>query len=191
MALHALMGSSLKSVMVVVHPEDPLEWVPAEGGGLSGAVPPKGKSIHVDACIDASQGMGHSIRHGLRTLMDMEAELDAVVVTLADQPFITSVMINELIHYWLEQPELDYVATAVHDTRNDAVVLMPPAILSSSMFEALLQLEGDAGARKWFGTPHFKGCGLLAVNRAALIDVDTPEDFEMAKNHYIDSIAKQ
>lgn len=185
------MGSCLKSVMVVVSPEDPLDWLRADEGGASGVVvSSKASSIYVEACTDASHGMGHSIRHGLRALMSIEAELDAVVVALADQPFVTTCMINELIYYWLEKPQLDYVATAVHDARDGAVVLMPPAILSSSMFEDLLQLEGEAGARKWFGSPRFKGYSLLAVDGAALIDVDTPEDYEHAKNHFLNSLSK-
>jgi molybdenum cofactor cytidylyltransferase len=187
MGLHALLGSRLNSVMVVVHPEDPLEWLPEDGVGAAKAAASQVKSVYIEACSDTSQGMSHSIRHGLRSLMSHETIVDAIVVTLADQPFITPAMVDELIAYWLAQPELDFVATAVRDARDGKFVLMPPVVMSSSMFEALLQLEGDAGARKLFSNPNYKGYGLLAANEKAMLDIDTPDDFEIAKRQYLGS----
>ncbi|OBZ17027.1 hypothetical protein A7975_03800 [Bacillus sp. FJAT-26390] len=181
MGLHALLGSRLKSVLVVVHPEDPLEWLPEH---LRGAAP-LAKPVYIEACADASQGMSRSIRHGVQKLMSHEKGLDAIVVTLADQPFITSAMVDELIAYWLAQPELDFVAAALQDAKGGKVVWMPPVVMSSSMFEALLKLEGDAGARKLFTDPNYKGYGLLAVDEKVMLDVDTPDDFETAKKHFL------
>ncbi|WP_162255036.1 nucleotidyltransferase family protein [Paenibacillus sp. Soil522] len=182
--LHTLLSSPLKNVMAVVHPEDPLEWLSVEGGAAGHAAPSDVKAVRLVACPEASQGMSYSIRCGLKALMADEPALDAIVVALADQPFITSEMIAELIHYWSERPELDFVATAAHDAGGKSIVLMPPAVLSRSMFASVLLLEGDTGARKLFQSPDFKGCGLVAADRTTLLDIDTPADMELAKKHY-------
>lgn len=180
MALRALSSSPLKNVVVVVHPDDPKDWLQAEG--MYKAASPVGPTTHVVACAEASQGMSHSIRCGLQALMADEPGLDAIVVTLADQPFITADMIAGLVHYWRERPELDFIASAAQDAEEQNIVLMPPAILSRSMFSALLQLKGDAGARKLFQSPEFKGCGLIAADRKTLLDVDNTADMEIARN---------
>lgn len=182
--LHALLSSPLKNVMTVIHPDDPLEWLSVEGGAAGHAAPPDVKAVRLVACPEASQGMSYSIRCGLQALMADEPALDAIVVALADQPFITTEMFAGLIHYWSERPELDFVATAANDAGGESIVLMPPAILSRSMFASVLLLEGDAGARKLFQSPDFKGCGLVASDRTTLLDIDTPADMELAKKHY-------
>ncbi|RCW50340.1 molybdenum cofactor cytidylyltransferase [Paenibacillus prosopidis] len=182
MAIRALSLSPLDSIAVVVHPDDPLDWLPALGNSAFSASPSAWPSIQVVTCTEASQGMSFSIRCGLKALIDDNPKLDAVVVVLADQPFITTGMIAELIGYLSERPELDYVATAtdVGGEGEQNAILMPPAILSRSMFEVLLQLEGDAGARKLFGLPQFRGAALLAADRTTVFDVDTPADMVLA-----------
>jgi molybdenum cofactor cytidylyltransferase len=122
------------------------------------------------------------------SLINAEPMLDAAVVVLADQPFITNGMIAGLIDCWSARQDLDFVATAA-DFEGESelnAILMPPAILSRSMFEALLQLEGDTGARKLFASPQFKGTALLTADRTTLFDVDTPADMEHAAKQFLD-----
>lgn len=186
MAIRVLSLSPLDSITVVVHPDDPLDWLPSGGDSAFDASPSVRSSIHVVACSEASQGMSFSIRCGLKALIDDEPKLDAIVVVLADQPFITTGMIAGLIDYLSERPELDFVATTT-DAGNEGeqnAVLMPPAILSRSMFESLLRLEGDAGARKLFVSPQFKGAALLAADRTTVFDVDTPADMKHATKQF-------
>ena len=178
------MSSPLNNVIAVVHPEDPIEWFSEEGGAAGKAAPSDVKAVRFVACTEAAQGMSYSIRCGFKALIADEPALDAIVVALADQPFITSEMIAELIFYWSKRPELDFVATAAQDADGQSIVLMPPAILSRSMFSSVMLLEGDAGARKLFQSPDFKGCGLVAADRTTLLDIDTPADMELAKKHY-------
>lgn len=180
MALHALLSSPLSSVMVIVDPEDPLVWFPGEEAAAASPAPSEVEAVLI-ACKEAPQGISYSIRCGLKALMNDEPALDAIVIALADQPFITSDMITELIHYWSERPGLDFVASAVQDAVGKSIILMPPAVLSRSMFESILLLEGDTGARKLLLSPDFKGYGLVAVDQTILLDIDTPSDMEVAK----------
>ncbi|MGM0883027.1 MAG: nucleotidyltransferase family protein [Bacillota bacterium] len=187
MAIRVLSLSPLDSIAVVVHPDDPLDWFPALGKSAFGDSPSVRPSIQVVTCKEASQGISFSIRCGLKALIDDKPKLDAVVVVLADQPFITTGMIGELIDYLSERPELDFVATATDggSEGEQNAILMPPAILSRSMFKALFQLEGDAGARKLFGSPQFKGAALLAADRTTVFDVDTPADMVLATKQFL------
>lgn len=187
MAIRVLSLSPLDSIAVVVYPNDPLEWLPALGESAFGASPSVRPFIQVVTCTEASQGMSFSIRCGLKALIDNEPKLDAVVVVLADQPFITTGMIAGLLGYLSERPELDFVATTTEDMSEGEqnAILMPPAILSRSMFEALLRLEGDAGARKLFVSPQFKGAALLAADRTTVFDVDNPDDMVLATKQFL------
>jgi molybdenum cofactor cytidylyltransferase len=187
MGLLALLSSDLRRVKVVVHPDDSKVWIGTEGSAVCASNRSLPGAVSVIVCTEASKGMSYSIRCGLEALLREEPALDAVVVALADQPFITSGMIDGLIRCWSERPELDFVATAVHEAEEGEIVLMPPAILSRSMFDSLFQLRGDAGARKLFESTDFQGFGLLAVDRQSLFDVDTPADFDLAQEWYLGS----
>ncbi|CAM3926818.1 NTP transferase domain-containing protein [Paenibacillus alkaliterrae] len=184
MALHALSLSPLKEVAVVVHPDDSLTWIKAmsevPGKETLTCMP----AVHVVICPEASGGMSYSIRSGLAALMSDGQELDAVVVALADQPFVSERTIIRLIDYWRMHPELDYVASKAKHNEETADVLMPPVLIASSMFEALHGLKGDSGARQLFKSSAFQGCGLVVLDEMALHDVDTPSDMDLARKHF-------
>ncbi|MEV5024602.1 NTP transferase domain-containing protein [Paenibacillus sp. LPE1-1-1.1] len=186
LGLHALLTSPLTSVKVVVSPDDPGDWIAAAEGMADFAVSSARLSQSIVSCAESSKGMSYSIKQGVLEIIRDEPAADAVLIALADQPFISAAMIAELIHYWTRRPELDFVATAMRDARKKEIVLTPPAILSRSMFADLLELKGDAGARQLFRSPNFKGEGLVAANEQALFDVDTPADLEWAKKYFSD-----
>lgn len=180
--LLALLSSPVKRIMVVVHPEDPLDWFPEECYSKSGL--DDAAAVHVVSSTEASKGIAYSIRSGLQALIALDSSLDAVLVVLADQPFVSSRMLTERIQFWLERPELDYVATASYDASGESMILMPPAVLSRSMFASLARLEGDQGARKLFHLPAFKGEGLSVLDGPALMDIDTVSDMDIARERY-------
>lgn len=171
---------------MVVSPDDPGDWIAAAEGMADFAVSSARLSQSIVSCAESSKGMSYSIKQGVLEIIRDEPAADAVLIALADQPFISAAMIAELIHYWTRRPELDFVATAMRDARKKEIVLTPPAILSRSMFADLLELKGDAGARQLFRSPNFKGEGLVAANEQALFDVDTPADLEWAKKYFSD-----
>lgn len=183
MALRAIPVDYLDTIAVIVHPDDPLEWLFSAASGVSTGLNPTESSIRVVFCENASEGMSNSIRCGLKSLLDERVDLEAVIVMLADQPFITKELIEKLIYLIRSKPELDFVASSLAgeaDTEQSAI-LMPPAILSRSMFQSLLQLEGDSGARKLFGMPEFNGSSIVVSDRTSLMDIDTPLDLQQAE----------
>lgn len=183
MALHALLTSRLKEIVVVVHPEDDLEWLEhsLRQHEPSADVKP---AVHVAVCGRSTDGMSRSIRSGLLHALSVRPQLEAVMVTLADQPFLSAALVNRLIEYWASQTGLDYAAASFKEAGGNGRVLMPPAILKSTMFEELLRLEGDEGARKLFQMSRFKGGSVEPFGRMCLFDVDTPEDADLARAHY-------
>lgn len=111
-------------------------------------------------------GMATSLAAGVSRCRAQGA--DAILVMLADMPGLTS-------------GDLDQLIAAFRSTVGDVVVRAMgngksgnPVILPKSLFEAVLQLEGDVGGRRVIeasGLPVVQ----VEIGQAALLDVDTPE----------------
>lgn len=116
---------------------------------------------------DAGEGQSASLKEGLKEARKREAK--AVVVLLGDQPFVTSELINRLIVGFENSPNSSFVA----------VSHIPPILIAKSMFNDILSLEGDIGARsllrgKWRET----GLFLEQADTLYAIDIDTPKEYE-------------
>ncbi|MFD0681063.1 MULTISPECIES: nucleotidyltransferase family protein [unclassified Paenibacillus] len=121
---------------------------------------------------EAERGMAYSLQTGLQAAVEEDVP-DAILVVLADQPFINTEMLDRLIHVFESDPSLDYVACG------DKGVAKPPVLLAASMFEALRGLKGDEGARKLLLQPEFRGRMLEESDQRLFVDLDTPQDVEM------------
>jgi CTP:molybdopterin cytidylyltransferase MocA len=113
-------------------------------------------------CEDWHEGQAASLRCGLAAL----GSTDRVLVTLGDQPLISSQVIARFIH---EPPG----TRAVYDGLPGHPVVLGPAQL-----EALAQLSGDHGARDLLRGCRTIECGHLCSCR----DIDTPDDLEAIRN---------
>ncbi|MFQ3545710.1 NTP transferase domain-containing protein [Halobacillus rhizosphaerae] len=91
-------------------------------------------------CEHASQGQSFSLKSGV--IRAVEEGGDAVIILLADQPFISTVFINHLIDAYAAERE-----TAAYIAAGNNGVPMPPLLISGSCFPYLHQLTGDQGAR--------------------------------------------
>ena len=89
-------------------------------------------SADVVICSEWARGQGFSLRRGVAAL----AGADAVVITLADQPFITPQVISGA----LDQLEGYDAVRAVYDGTPGHPVVLGPRVLG-----AVGELEGDAG----------------------------------------------
>jgi len=86
-------------------------------------------------------GMSLSIRAGLKKLLEIDSQLDAVMITLCDQPFVTAEKLRPFIKTFVRSRP-DLIAAHYND------VAGVPALFSSKHFSDLLSLEGDKGARE-------------------------------------------
>ena len=89
----------------------------------------------------------------------------AVVVALADMPRVTATHIYQL----LDAADDEHAIVASSDGRAPK----PPAVFGAARFDALMALEGDAGARAMVRAGKH-----VVTTPAELIDVDTPEELE-------------
>lgn len=93
---------------------------------------------------DAQEGMASSIRTGVAAL---PAEVDAVVITLGDQPLADVGVIRRVVERWRAAPEGIHAAvTRYLDGRGH------PTLFGATLFPALRALEGDRGARELLTT---------------------------------------
>ncbi|WP_068608554.1 nucleotidyltransferase family protein [Paenibacillus swuensis] len=164
----------LDSICVVVNPRHATAWLP----DLKNS---KETQYTVISCADAHKGLSYSLRFGLehlRALPHSQDAPDAIMVLLADQPFVTEAMLKRLIYHWRNQPGLDYVASSFND------VVMPPVLLGGSMFEAAHQLKGDQGAKALFTESAFQGLFVKETSPYSLLDVDEPSEFTKAKDYW-------
>ena len=119
-------------------------------------------------------GMSSSIKAGLTHLLDVEPELDAVVITLCDQPFIDANTIDRLANRFTK------TRTSMVAARYAGVAGVP-ALFSKRMFEALSDLEGDKGARELIRDPN-ASIETIEIREAA-VDIDTREDIDELSLH--------
>ncbi len=160
LALNEALQSELSQVIVVTRKEDSLDWLQCKSPG---------KWSRVD-CLRASEGQGFSIQCGLKKAI--KAKADAVMILLADQPFINREVINSLIDSYKKDPGCFYIAAGMRQ------IPMPPVLFSSECFPYLQKLKGDQGARKIIRGELFTKGKIIEFHEPLLFfDVDTEEDY--------------
>lgn len=117
---------------------------------------------------DFAQGMSTSIRAGLK---DLSRECQAVMIALADEPFV-------------EPQVIDVLITAYRERKGDIVVptfqgrMGHPALFDRKYFPELSALKGDVGARSVVQA-HKQELASLEVNQPGiLLDVDDIETYQ-------------
>ena len=114
-------------------------------------------------------GMSSSIKLGLTELLSMEPGLDAVLITLCDQPFVTARDLDRLTESFFESRK--QIVAAVYGD-----VVGVPAIFSKELFERLLTLDGDKGARALIRDPN-ASIEKIKIKEAA-VDIVTFDDLD-------------
>lgn len=154
-AAEAMADSSCDPVVVVLGAET--EMSAMEIAGLS-----------VAQCLneDWESGMSSSIKIGLAMLLELAPEIDAVLVSLCDQPYVTTEMLNRFGEKF--------------STTNAAVIAAAyngvtgvPALFSREMFDELSRLDGDKGARELI---RFRADIETIDLPEGAFDIDTPDD---------------
>lgn len=108
---------------------------------------------------DARAGMAHSL--ALAAAAALEAEADALLICLADMPFVTTAHLARLIAAGSDH--------AIVST--NGATRMPPAIVPRAMLGRLTARAGDHGARDLL-----RDAATIAAPAALLADIDTPAD---------------
>jgi molybdenum cofactor cytidylyltransferase len=119
------------------------------------------------------EGMASSVRNGLNALQRISPATDAVIFMVCDQPFVSASLINQLMETQKETGKSIV-------TCNYGEAIGPPALFHKSLFNELMQLRGDAGARKIIQQHDNEVVTVLFAS--GKMDIDTQEDYESLKN---------
>lgn len=111
-------------------------------------------------------GLSQSVK--LAVSMAQTSQADALLICLADMPFVDSNHIGRLCAAYRQTEEI--IASAHNG------IAMPPAIFPRKIWGALLKTTGDSGARDLIR--HAK---CIEANAAVLRDIDTPQDLAAAQ----------
>jgi molybdenum cofactor cytidylyltransferase len=163
LALETALKSSLDEIYIITKDMDDVSWLPDELKSNT--------KCTLIKCSSAHEGQSESLRCGIQRAQ--ANGVDAVIVMLADQPFITVQMIEEMILCMNKNPTSKFVATSHKQT------IMPPVLFSSSMYADLLTLHGDTGARALLQGDFLQyGKQLPCADNRLIFDVDTVEDYQ-------------
>lgn len=107
----------------------------------------------------ASAGMGHSLALAVQAAQSTDA--DAILVCLADMPFVTADHLSAIIAIGTKR----VIASSNSTTR------MPPALFPRSYWPILAQTAGDSGARALL-----KDAAIVMATPDMLADIDYKSD---------------
>ncbi|MDR4435831.1 nucleotidyltransferase family protein [Bacillus tequilensis] len=172
MALKHALLSEVDHIFVITRKGDSLHW-------LSDFffLPPISNKWSQAECEQAGKGLGHSIQCGVKRVVEYEA--DAVIILLADQPFVTADIINTLIDSYQRERRYSFIAA------ENQHLPMPPILFSNQYFPALHQLKGDQGARHVIRERMINRGKLIDFQDPSLFyDVDTVEDYTFLLNKF-------
>jgi molybdenum cofactor cytidylyltransferase len=111
------------------------------------------------------EGMGSSVRTGIRRVRQIAPEAAAAAILLADQPRVSETLLRSLAQRLLRGPEP--AAACRYDG-----VLGPPAIFARPLFGRLEEIEGDEGARSILRSGEIEVAAIDFPAGAA--DIDSP-----------------
>lgn len=121
---------------------------------------------------EAQTGMSSSIRAGLSFAVKKSPDLAAVILALCDQPMITSDTFSRLAEAFRREGS-SIVASAYSET------LGVPALFDRSMFDELLALTGDHGAKSLIMSRPEEVARVAAPEAA--FDIDSVDDIDRLK----------
>ena len=120
---------------------------------------------------DYARGINSSLKTGIANL---PPTVDAVVVMLADMPFVTSEMIAELVERYRARGRPPLVISDYEG------VNAPPMLYDRALFPELQTMEGE-GCGKVVVKRHRNEAEVLHWSAANLADLDVPSDYEQAR----------
>ncbi|RYJ37617.1 MobA-like protein [Flavobacterium anhuiense] len=114
-------------------------------------------------------GMSSSIVKGITELMLLNPDCEQCILSVCDQPFVTSSVFENLINQ-SKRTEKGIAASAYAET------LGTPALFHQKYFEELLKLKGREGAKKLI--KKYADDVVSVPFEKGNIDIDTEEDYQ-------------
>jgi molybdenum cofactor cytidylyltransferase len=139
-------------------------------GSNAGLIRETIKSQETNYIINTSfrEGIASSIRCGIDELVKSHPHVHAVILMVADQPYVSATLLNQLIEQYLTKDQ-PIVASKYGET------LGTPVLFDKRFWNELLQLKGDEGAKSLI-YKYIDQAGIVPFPGGD-IDIDTREDF--------------
>lgn len=115
------------------------------------------------------QGMSSSIVIGIKAMMEISHNFEALIIALADRPLVTSKVYARLAERY-EQYHLLAVASNYDNT------IGVPALFARALLPKLLKLDRQGGAKQLLNEYSDRALNLDLPEAA--IDIDTPTDYQ-------------
>lgn len=116
---------------------------------------------------DWQTGMGGSLKVGLSHLIQRNPKLEAAMILVCDQPYLSLAHLQKLIEANQQQVKPIIASTYAH-------AIGVPTIFKKELFPHLLKLDNDTGARKII--QQFTNQVHAIPFEKGEIDIDTPQD---------------
>ncbi|HCN82684.1 MAG TPA: nucleotidyltransferase family protein [Sphingobacteriaceae bacterium] len=129
----------------------------------------KDKEIQIVYNPDWQEGMASSISCGLKDLVKSFPQLENVIITVCDQPYISSDLFKDLIKK-KSSSRKNIIASAYKNTFG------VPVLFDKRYFNDLLGLKGQSGAKKLL--KNFADDVDSVIFKKGDIDIDTVRDYE-------------
>lgn len=127
----------------------------------------------VDAMViineDWQEGLSSSIRAGIQACQEAYPDIESVILMVCDQPFVSSALLNNLIR-------THHVSGKAIVASGYANTVGTPALFHKDLFPYLMELRGDAGAKKVIRN-HEDKVAVVSFPKGT-VDVDTETDYE-------------
>lgn len=115
------------------------------------------------------EGMSSSVKMGLAGVYMTYKEIEAVIILVCDQPYLSVSLLERMVEiYTTKKPRL--IACRYGEE------LGVPALFDRTLFEELLDLKGDKGAKPVL-IKHLDEAHILQFE-AGSIDLDTPDEYQ-------------
>lgn len=114
-------------------------------------------------------GISSSIKMGMVGTYMVNKEIEGVILLTSDMPNVTTAFIEKLADLSKEKQDVDIIATGYQNT------VGIPTFFRRNMFEKLLELKNDEGAKKIILESKEKV--FVIKNEVVGIDLDTKEDY--------------
>ncbi|MDJ0731409.1 MAG: nucleotidyltransferase family protein [Crocosphaera sp.] len=119
-------------------------------------------------------GMGSSIRQGILSLLQSSQTIEAAIITVCDQPFLSTELINDLVVTY-HNSKKSIIACQYADTYG------VPVLFQSKFFSELASLNEKEGAKKLI--KKYENDVLTISFPQGVIDIDTPQDYQQLQQH--------
>lgn len=163
---HAVLNRSDCKIIVVSRYDDILQYA---------------KDNNIDAVYseDSIKGVSYSIKDGLKSV-DRISHKDYISFMVADQPFLRSATIQEMLDTLTEEIE---ILSLCHDEK-----LGNPKVFSGRFGPGFYKLTGDEGGKEIVKNHRVKK--LQVASSIELLDIDTEDDLNFITNIFITGSVK-